>query len=52
MYLGEPVYVVVENVSTRILEYDVITCYGELTGVEISKEAQGYISFIVEVEIS
>lgn len=34
IYLGEPVYVVIENVSTRILEYDVITCYGELAGVE------------------
>ena len=34
IYLGEPVYVVIEDISTRILEYDVITCYGELSGVD------------------
>ena len=34
IYLGEPVYVVIEDILTRILEYDVITCYGELSGVD------------------
>lgn len=33
-YFEEPVYALVENVSTRILEGDVVTCYGELEGVE------------------
>lgn len=33
-YSGDPVYAVVENVSTRILEGDIVTFYGELAGIQ------------------
>ena len=34
MYTGEFIYAIVENLSTRILENDVVTFYGELGGID------------------
>lgn len=33
-YGGNPVYAVVKDVSTRILEGDIVTLYGELDGIQ------------------